>query len=266
MKVSFQNPFFTYNQTFGTNAHTYTNNEGKFRCSLTYLFRIDLDWKNFTDYMVNHFKDKDDVNFIQFASSDGSEAFSQIMCLLDKGVDKFFPIEAYDIDKQVVQAANSGFLNASKEDKQRCLKNGFDFDKYFTKTDKEIFMDDDAFSKYNADDYRFKDMFTDTYKVSDKLRKRVNFHNADMYDILLGLEDNSNTVLMCRNIIGYFTDREKELFTDLVARKLKRGSLFVVGEYDMQTLRPLKPTNDLDLILQHKGFIPVMENVYRKEY
>lgn len=263
MKISLQNSFFTYNPAFGTNAHSYINNEGQYRGSLTFLFRNDLDWNTFTEYMVNHFKDKNKVNFIQFASSDGSEAFSQIICLLEnhKGNNKFFPIEAYDIDQQVVDAANSGFLNANKDDKKECLKNGFDFDKYFTKTDKEIILDNDQLSKYHIDNYQSNDFTTETYQVSNELRKHVNFYKADMYDILLNLEDNSNTVLMCKNIIGYFTDREKELFTNLVARKLKRGSLFIVGEYET---KKVSKRNNFDLLLQHKGFAPIMTNVYRK--
>ncbi len=261
MKISLVQP---YNYSFGTNAHTYTNEENKYRCSLTYLFRSDLEWKNFTDYMVNHFRNKDKINFIQFAASDGSEAYSQIITLLEnhKNNEKFFPIQAYDIDKQVINAANSGILNINIEDKGRILRNGYDFIKYFKATDNEVFMDDDAFSKYYDISDDFKHLATSSYEVSKELTSRVNFHNADMYDVLKELDDNSNTVLMCRNIIGYFTEYETESFIELVSKKLKRDSLFIVGEYDTRPKRIF----DLDLILQHKGFVPVMENVYRKAY
>ncbi len=49
--------------------------------NITCTFRIDLDWADFAKLEIENFKHKDKVNIIQFASSDGSEAYTQIIVL-----------------------------------------------------------------------------------------------------------------------------------------------------------------------------------------
>lgn len=97
---------------FGTTARDYTNKNGEYIGTNSWLFRDDIDWKQLTEYEKSHFKDKSKVNVIQFASSDGSEAYTKIISILEnnpsKNDDKFFPIKAFDIDDEVVKAAKSG--------------------------------------------------------------------------------------------------------------------------------------------------------------
>lgn len=238
------NIYFTpYRPSFGSNTRYYNTDDGNIIETYTKMFRTDLNWERFTDFAVKHFKNKDNIQFIQFASSDGSEAYSQIVSLLEhKGdTEKFFPIEAYDIDKEIYNAAKSGFVNMNNADNTKFLERGIDINKYFTKLDKKYEITNDNLENIT------------TYKVSDTLKKRVNFHNEDMYEILYNLEDNSNTILMCRNIMGYFSERELDHFTTLLACQLDKGSVLVTGSTD---------NPDTDILLQRKGFIRVMPCVY----
>jgi len=220
------------------------------------MFREDLDWDAFSNFITNHFKHKDNVNIIQFASSDGSEAYTQIMSLLEKHPDnaeKFFPIQAYDIDKEIVNASKSGIINIDNTDKKTIKSNGILFEKYFKDTCEHLSIENDNFSKIL---YKEKP-YTKSYKVSPTLTSRVNFNLGNMFNIVKNIKDNSNTIVMCRNILGYYTPKEVDQFLDILSSKLKRGSIFVTGFHD---------TKDryFDRLLQYKGFKPIMENVYRR--
>ncbi len=244
MKIS----FCPYIQ-FCSNTRVYKAEDGNPVGTYTRLFRADLDWEKFTDFMVKHFKDKENVQFIQFASSDGSEAYTQIISLLEKhnNTDKFFPIKAYDIDEEICNASKSGLLNLNITDKSKFDEHGIDFKKYFQKSDKELNIDGDTLKDT---DLQIKP--SKTFKVSKTLTDRVKFQNADMFDILRKHKDNSNTVIMCRNVLFFLSDREIDHFTTLAACKLKKGSLFITGEHDTK----------INEILETKGFIRVMPNVY----
>lgn len=249
MKISFS-PHIQQPE-FCSNTRVYRADDGNPIGTYTRLFRVDLDWERSTDFIVKHFKDKEKVQFIQFASSDGSEAYTQIISLLEKNenVDKFFPIQAYDIDTEICNAAQSGLLNLNITDKSKFDEYGINFEKYFKKTDKELNIDADTLK-----DTEIQIKPSKTYKVSNILTEKVNFHNADMFDILNNLEDNSNTILMCRNVLFFMSDREIDRFTTTAAYKLKKGSLFITGEHDQK----------VEFALEIKGFVRVMPHVYVK--
>lgn len=256
---------YPYNPSFGTNARSYylRNDKKDYRATVTYMFRDDFHWKKFTNYLVDHFKNKDKVNFIQFASSDGSEAYTQLMCFSEhKDVKKFYPIMAYDIDEEVVKAANSGYINLNNTDKDEIKSHSFKFKQYFSETNAEYLLDNDGMDKIHnpVPSSSNRDMVTKTYKVSKNLTDKVKFHHADMYDILLRHQDEANTVIMCRNILGYFTEKQVDFFLELAGRKLKKGSIMAIGDLDK------KKHLNINLIFQHKGFVPIMENVFRKAF
>ena len=90
--------------SFGSCARFYTTTNGDEFGTNSWFFRDDIEWKRLAKYEKNHFCNINRVNIIQFASSDGSEAYTQIISLLEnypnKNSDKFFPIKAYDIDEE----------------------------------------------------------------------------------------------------------------------------------------------------------------------
>mgnify|MGYP000579455950 FL=1 len=78
-----------------------------------------------------------------------------------------------------------------------------------------------------------------------------------MYNILAELNDNSDTILLCRNILGYFEDDKVEKFVKIVSNKLKQGSMFIIGQHDTSN-------SFIDRYLLENKFMKIFEHVYQK--
>lgn len=231
--------------SFRSNAGFYRIPNGNNIGTYTKMFRADLDWDAFTRFFVKNFRNKDKVQFLQFASSDGSEAYTQIITLLENhdNIEKFLPIKAYDIDKNICNAAKSGFINITKTDKKKFADQDINFNKYFKKSPGKLYITNDSLEG------------AETYSVSEPLSNNVIFNHGDMKDVLLRHEDNSNSIILCRNMLYYLTDREIDYLTTLAAYKLNKGSLFAIGETD---------EGKAEYYLKRKGFEKVLHNVYRQ--
>ena len=96
-----------------------------------------------------------------------------------------------------------------------------------------------------------------TLKATNYLTNRVHFERADMYNILANLNDNSDTILMCRNVLGYFENDKIEKFVKIVSKKLNPGSLFIIGEHDTSN-------SFIDRYLKENKFMAVFKHVYQK--
>ena len=238
------------NVSFGSTGRFYTTPGGDSFGTNSWLFRDDVDWRRLARYEKNHFCSKNKVNIVQFAASDGSEAYTKIISLLenlpDKNADKFFPIKAYDIDDVSVNAACSGYINTSYADRINLQVNSANYKKYFAPTDKTLVINDDIQLQKSK-----------TLKVKDILKNKVQFAKVDMYNILERLKDNSDTILMCRNVLGYFEDSKVEDFIKITADKLKTGSMFVIGRHDTAN-------SFIDTHLLKNKFMRVFEHVYQK--
>lgn len=236
--------------SFGTSGRYYTDKNGDEFGTNSWLFREDIDWRRLSKYSKNHFHNKNRVNIIQFASSDGSEAYTQIISLLEnypeKDAEKFFPIKAYDIDEEIINAAKSGLINTCLADRMNIQMNTDDYTRYFAETQEKLFIKDNI----NLQSQK-------TLKVKNILKSRVQFERADMYNILANLNDDSDTILMCRNVLGYFENDRVEKFVKIVANKLKTGSLFVIGDHDTKN-------SFIDRFLKENNFMRVIKHVYQK--
>lgn len=256
MKVS----FYTYKQPyFGTNCRSYEK-DGKNIGTQTYMFREDLDWDKFTEIINKNFRNKEKVNIIQFASSDGSEAYTQIISLLEKypkTADKFFPIQAYDVDLEILNAAKSGRINISNTDINIMKENGVIFNRYFKNTSKNLYIPNDIFSYVEYMPKKLPSYCTQSYAVSPELTKRVNFKYGNMFDVIKNIKDNSDTIVLCRNILGYFSKEQVDEFLTIASSKLKSKSLLVTGFHDIKE-------NYFEKLITDKGFKQVMQNVYRR--
>ena len=235
---------------FGTTHRYYKTSDGYELGTNTWPFRDDIEWSKLAKYEKRHFKDKDKVNMVQFASSDGSEGYTQIISLIENNPapddKKFFPIKAFDIDPEVIKAAKSKLLNTMTFDRVSLQMNTENYDTYFEETGKKLDI---------KDDIHFESI--KTLKVADILTEKVVFENADMYKILAKMEDNSNTILMCRNILGYFDENKIEEFIKMVGQKLKKDSLFLIGEHDTRI-------SFIERYLGENGFTKVMKHVFKK--
>lgn len=240
--------------TFGSNSRVYCSKLTNYKRMETtsWMFREDLDWTFLASYLETHFQDKEKVQILNPACSDGSEAYSLIIMLkeqMQEKANKFFPIKAYDIDDEILRSANSGFINTNFMDRtnlRRYAENGYDYIR-FTNRKLNILWDRD----------REWQEGTITMKATNKLVKNVLFNKADMRNIIQNHNDNSNTVLMCRNVLGHLGRNYAENFIKLVSEKLHKDSLFIIGKYDKKII-------GLEKILQNYNFKEISPNIYLK--
>lgn len=246
MKINF-NPITK--PVFTSNARRYNDSFGDTLGCNTWFFRDDVNWRELTEYELEHFKNKEKVNIIMFAASDGSEAYTKIISLLEKGYDKvkkFFPIKAYDIDNVILKAAQSGLIKTTMIDRIELQMHCSHYEKYFERTDDRLEISNDISSNP-----------TKILKAKGDLTKRVEFKYGDMFQKIKEINDNSDTILMCRNILGYFTNDKIESFVELAKNALKSGSLFVVGDHDSVLY-------NMEEIMEKFNFKQVIKNVYKK--
>ena len=214
----------------------------------TNLFREDLDWFEFVKFMGNHFKDKDKVNIFSLACSDGSEAYTMAISVLENLPEniksKFLPIYASDIDKEVLKAAKSGRINIHSieflypERTYRC-----NLAKYFDNRSVSIMINGDDISE------------TDTifsYQPIKKLTDSVKFKHSDILTELNNLKDEGNSVILCRNVFPYIGENYKNEIVNSAKQNLKPGSLFIIGEYDS--------FSDIEHKLLANGFVQPLFN------
>lgn len=237
---------------FQSTNRRYTDYKGDSFGCYTMFFRDDINWEKLSEFELEHFKKKDKVNVVMFASSDGSEAYSKIISLLENPIErkkhqakKFFPIHAFDVDDEIVKTAKSGFIKATNYDLGEIISRTNEYTDYFQKSEEKINIANDT-AQANL-----------VLKAKAALTDRVKFNKGDMFREIRKIKDNSNTILMCRNILGYFLNDKIEEFIKLVAEFLKRDSLFVIGDYDHEYI-------DIGKIIEQYNFKKVLKNVYKK--
>ena len=242
----------TNSMNFQSTSRRYTDSNGNpFGC-FTMFFRDDIDWKKLSEFELEHFKKKDKVNVVMFASSDGSEAYSKIISLLENPIEqkkpqakKFFPIHAFDVDDEIVKTAKSGYIRATNYDLGEIISRTNEYTDYFQKSEEKLNIVNDT-TQANL-----------VLKAKAALTDRVKFNKGDMFKEIRKIKDNSNTILMCRNILGYFLNDKIEEFIKLASEFLKKDSLFVIGDYDKNFM-------DIGSVFKNYGFKEVLKNVFKK--
>ncbi len=239
MKISF-NP---YQPQFKSSSSFYTTETGKEIGTFTWFFRNDLPWESFTKYQLEHFKNKENVNIIQFGASDGTEAYTYIISLIEHSpeeAEKFFPIKSYDIKDTMVKIAKNGYIHIYPGDEIQMDSKGIGWKKYFKRPEIEP-------RQYYT---------TALYSAKPKLKNRVDFMQGDMFELLPKIQDNSNTIIMCRNCLGYFPEKIEQ-FIQTAAQVLKKDSLFVIGLLEQDEAF-------LEDVFRKNNFQKVMQNVFKK--
>ncbi len=131
------------------------------------------------------------------ACSTGDEPYSLVMAL-SKHLDlRQIKIYATDIDKQVIETAKRGLYS------EKSIANVPDEfkRKYFTQIGK-------------------------SYQISDEIKRCVEFHQQNL------LEDNYPTncdLIVCRNVLIYFTDEAKHNVYVKFAKSLKKEGILFIG-------------------------------------
>lgn len=235
--------------SFSSTARTGSAHMNYNYSTYTKFFREDLDWLKFAKFLGENFKNKDRVNVINHACSDGSEPYTLAISLLEtlpqKEAAKFFPIEARDIDSPNLQAANSGFINFTEDDLNAFKIRNIDVDKYFVKTDKKLLIMD-----YNHANSKDDLLNTQTYEVKPELRKLVNFKFGNIISDSKNITDDSDTVLLCRHVLPYIGHDDGAEVLEETVKHLKKGSVISLG-----TIYRSREFN-LFKILNKNGFEP----------
>ncbi len=214
----------------------------------TNIFREDLDWKKLTNYILNNFADKKRVNSYSLACSDGSEAYSYAISLMEKipetAYHKFFPIHASDIDPVIIDATKKHFINMIDSELYFTKKNyGIDLNNYFVKFSKPHDIKGDLFRD-------FSDLTS--YKPIQELKNNIHFKRGDILSELSKIKDNGNSVVMCRNVFPYLSDDYIETILNTAEHILKPGSLFIIGDFDRR--------KDIGAKLLKKAFIKPLDD------
>jgi len=163
------------------------------------FYRNPDQWKlldeEYFPYLIDKFGQK--LNIWSAACSTGDEPYSLVMCL-----SKHVPLDrihiiATDLDKQVIAKAKVGLYNE--------------------KSIKAVPADLKA---------KYFQKIGSSYQISESIRRRVEFRESNL------LKDPYPTnldLILCRNVVIYFTDEAKDQIYSKFNNSLKQGGLLFIG-------------------------------------
>ena len=240
---------FNYNTSgvsFGTTAREYIDPQTTYVMNQdSWMGRSDLNWKDFVKLLDKTFKQKDKVNVHSLACSDASEIYTLMLYLeyYSQNKDKYYPFTAADKDSYIIEYVKKHLITISDSDWSRIPTISKSF---FKKNQRPIKLENDSAS-----------YFYPQYFISPNLTKNVKFKTAELMDELKNIKDSGNSVILCRNVFYYLKSNNKVRETaEIAGKKLKQGSLFIIGDYDRKT--------KISEYLEKNGFKQIMHNVYQK--
>ncbi len=168
--------------------------------NVSQFYRNPAQWETFDNeivpYLIQNFGKK--ITIWSAACSTGDEPYTIAMILAKHLALNDFNIIATDIDAEVLKFAKEGiYTNRSLVD----LPKGY-LNKHFTLVE------------------------GDNYKVSDELKSRITFKKHNL------LEDayfNDVNMIVCRNVVIYFTDEAKDNVYRNFYRSLKKDGILFIG-------------------------------------
>jgi len=242
-----------YQKNYTSCLRTYTKPIDKFTNmeinTTTWMFRQDMDWLKLVKEMKTSFGKCEKINIYSAGASDGSEAYTMAICLMEYAPElakKAFPIFASDQDEEMVRVFNTGRINLRVEDLIR-------MDMF---TNKNFFIDtQDRFAIKGENDRWIGQ--ERSFKPIPELATSVKYKKEDVIETLKNIQDEGNTLFLCRNVSGYMTPNYVEELCRTAEKTLKKGSLFGVGFSDFMSGLPYK--------LQKYGFAEVIaDSLYKK--
>ena len=199
-------------------------------------------WQKFIkDLCIDHFKNTPKVNIYSLGCSDGSEALSYAISLADmlpaESLKKYFPIIAYDIDSEIIEAASTGKINLDGSDLQRIAKNtlnvGRNSEGIFTgenllrkfenpiRIEHDLNQDEEVHSIFNP---------LNSYAPTGPIKDSVKFGVWDVLSAVKNIRDEGNSIVNISHTLGYCTKDYTNEVTQALGEKLKKGSLYVFDE------------------------------------
>ena len=238
-----------------TNQLNFTSNYNKYKSpynsnyvvqkdiyTTTFMFRNDLNWKDLIQYIDKLFKSKNNVNIYNLACSDGSEPYTLAISILEtsKNPDKYFPIKASDIHKGIITDNINSKIALTNSDYEQ-------LGKLTTKT------------YFNKDASTARDANAPNHipsKPIKELREKVEFKTADLLTEIKKIKDDSNTIVLCRNVSPYLPETYVEELVKTASEVLKKDSLFIIGNFDNMS--------DIKMRLLYNNFVEVQKNILKK--
>lgn len=205
-------PSFKSNEleTFDENGEVINRN-------VTEFFRADLKWKEFSELLAKKYQNEDNVNITDYACSDGSEAYTLALSLMNYApeiCEKSFPIIAKDFDKHILNIAKSG----------RCNVYNCDFDAIDDHTNNRL---SEYFTIAPAEDPEF---FWEIHP-KENLKNKIIFEHANILDDVQRLP-NENNVILCRNCWEYLGKENFHYLAEQLYEKTKNNGLLVIGKHE----------------------------------
>lgn len=230
----------------------------------TSFFRRDLPWGYLGQRLDELFPNDEHVNVFNFACSDGSEPYSLAICLIEQlgeeRAKRFFPINASDIDENILPDKKNPKIKATKEDIKEINEiTNNNIKKYFhVKHNREKI----AFSPKQAVEFKDEEYILTPKKI---LKNCINFNCQNFYDGLDELKSKNNLVL-CRNFWGYLNEDDIINCAKKLYKKLDDSSIVIIGDFDLEdsyvpkflTELGIDSTNDLwkeeNILSKHEGY------------
>ncbi len=191
--------YASYVKLISTSAERFEEFVNFLTINVSEFYRNPEQWELLTNEFIPELIGKSGkrLNIWSAACSTGDEPYSLVMAL-SKHIDiPSIRITATDIDKQVIAAAKTGLYNA------KSIENVPDEYKrrYFTPIGK-------------------------SFQISDQIKRQVDFKE---HNLLRDLYPQSCDLIVCRNVLIYFTDDAKREVYQKFAQALKPGGILFIG-------------------------------------
>lgn len=187
-------------------------------------FRKDQNWDDVMRYIFWNFEGEKKVNIACLACSDNSEPLSYALYLHSKTPKSYydkFCITGSDIDPEMIKIAKSGKINLSFEDFTSMRK--------YIKNIHQYFKENGAPLKItNNVDYEKM-----SYKIDPEVHSMMKFKKSDILTEVKNINPKEYYVLSVKNVFPYLKESYTNEVLETMAKKLKSGSLFVYGKYDL---------------------------------
>lgn len=185
--------------------------------NVTELFRADLKWQKFSELLETKYQNVDNINITDYACSDGSEAYTIALCLINYTPElcpKSFPIIAKDFDKHILRMAVAGNCNIYNSD----------LDAIKDHTNNRF---NDYFNIVPAQDSDF------IFAIHPKeiLKNNIKFQYANILEDIQNLPDENN-VILCRNCWEYLGKENFHYLAEQLYEKTKNNGLVVIGKHE----------------------------------
>jgi len=222
-----------------------------FNRNRTGMFRIDLDWFEFANYIKKRFANNKRVNTYVYGCSNGSEAYTMSILLQNTFPDdseRFFPIHAKDIDSKIIKDN----IEAKSNDKTRVHNAEVPAREYLCMSDEQI--------KQHIEVKGFKEY------LLKNVTEPVEFSTANILDDITNIDEKHPSIVMCRNMWPYINPAEYETFAKNLYERLAAGSLVAIGSYDCSGEPGMNNTDLFPKALLKAGFKEPDSDEYKPEF